>query len=165
MSSTFILAIDQGTSGTKAIVFDRDGRIVAEVTEPLTSLFPSPGFVEQDPVAIYRNVLAAVKTCLNRFRANVSPDLTQIRCCGISNQRETFCMWTAAGAPLCHAVVWQCKRSVEICTPQGSSIEQDVIQRTGLIMDPCSGPKLIWLYENDPQIRVAVDTGKPGSAP
>ena len=68
MSNTFILAIDQGTSGTKAIVFDREGRMVAKGTEPLASSFPSPGFVEQDPLGIYQNVLAAVKTCLEQFQ-------------------------------------------------------------------------------------------------
>ncbi len=162
MSNTFILAIDQGTSGTKAIVFDREGRMVANGTEPLASSFPSVGYVEQDPIGIYQNVLAAVRTCLERFRAEVSTDLTQIACCGISNQRETFCLWTPSGAPLCNAVVWQCKRSVEVCNRlRGSSIEQDVIQRTGLIVDPYfSGTKLIWLYENAPRIRQAIDAGQ-----
>jgi glycerol kinase len=162
MSGTFILAIDQGTSGTKAIVFDREGRMVARATEPLPSSFPSPGFVEQDPLGIYQNVLAAVKTCLERFRADVSPDLTQIACCGISNQRETFCLWTPSGTLLCNAIVWQCKRSVEICNRlKGSTVEQEVIKRTGLIMDPYfSGTKLIWLCENNPRIREAVNAGE-----
>lgn len=161
MSDTYILAIDQGTSGTKAVVFDREARIVAGATEPLASSFPSPGFVEQDPLGIYHNVLAAVKACFDRFRMNVSPDLTRIACCGISNQRETFCLWTHSGAPLCNAVVWQCKRSVEICNRlKGSSVEAEVVRRTGLIMDPYfSGTKLLWLCENDRQIREAVDAG------
>ncbi|MBN2131490.1 MAG: glycerol kinase, partial [Sedimentisphaerales bacterium] len=162
MSESFILAIDQGTSGTKAIVFDRNARIVAEATEPLASSFPAPGFVEQDPVGIYQNVLTAVKTCIERFRADVPADLSQIACCGISNQRETFCLWTTAGAPLCNAIVWQCKRSVDICSRlKGSTVEAEVIKRTGLIIDPYfSGTKLIWLYENDPRIRKAVDAGE-----
>ncbi len=162
MSSTFILAIDQGTSGTKAIVFDREGRLVARATEPLPSSFPSPGFVEQDPLGIYENVLAAVRACLAQFRTSVSEDLTQIVCCGISNQRETFCLWETSGRPLCNAIVWQCKRSVEICNRlKGSSVEAEVVKRTGLIMDPYfSGTKLLWLCENDPRIREAVDAGQ-----
>jgi glycerol kinase len=162
MSSTFILAIDQGTSGTKAVVFDRAGRIVAKATEPLASSFPSPGFVEQDPLEIYQNVLASVKACLNQFRANVSDDLTQIVTCGISNQRETFCLWEASGTPLCNAIVWQCKRSVGICNRlKGSAIEEEVAKRTGLIIDPYfSGTKLIWLYENDPRVREAIGAGR-----
>ena len=161
MSNTFILAIDQGTSGTKAIVFDREGRMVAQATEPLSSSFPAPGLVEQDPRGIYLNVLAAVKVCLERFRADVSPDLTQIACCGISNQRETFCLWTPSGTPLCDAIVWQCKRSVDICSRlKDTSVEQEVVQRTGLIVDPYfSGTKVLWLYENDPRIRAAIDAG------
>ncbi len=162
MSSTFILAVDQGTSGTKAIVFDRAGRLVAKATEPLASSFPSPGFVEQDPVEIYRNVLASVKACLDQFRANVSDDLTQIVTCGISNQRETFCLWEASGTPLCNAIVWQCKRSVEICDRlKNSGIEEEVAKRTGLIIDPYfSGTKLLWLCEYEPRVRKAIDAGQ-----
>jgi glycerol kinase len=162
MSGSFILAIDQGTSGTKAIVFDREGHPVARATEPLSSSFPSPGFVEQDPLGIYRNVLAAVRACLVQFRTRVSEDLTPIVCCGIANQRETFCLWETSGSPLCNAIVWQCKRSVEICNRlRGSSLEAEVVKRTGLIMDPYfSGTKLLWLCENDPRIRAAVHAGR-----
>ncbi len=162
MSNTYILAIDQGTSGTKAVVFDQASRIVAKATEPLASSFPRPGFVEQDPAEIYRNVLASVKTCLEQFRTNVSDDLTQIVTCGISNQRETLCLWDTSGKPLCNAIVWQCKRSVDICNRlKGSTVEQEVVKRTGLIIDPYfSGTKLIWLYENDPRIKKAIDAGR-----
>lgn len=162
MSGDYILAIDQGTSGTKAIVFDRDGRLVAQATESLSSSFPSPGFVEQDPLGIYGNVLAAVRACVERFQADVSPDLTRITCCGISNQRETFCLWTPSGTPLCNAIVWQCKRSVDVCNRlRGSSTEAEVVRRTGLVMDPYfSGTKLLWLCENEPRIRKAVSVGE-----
>ncbi len=162
MSDAFILAIDQGTSGTKAVVFDREGQIVAKATELLASSFPSPGFVEQDPDGIYRNVLAAVKECLREFATNVSADLTRIVTCGISNQRETFCLWEESGAPLCPAVVWQCKRSVEICNRlKDQGLAGAVSQRTGLIIDPYfSGTKLIWLHENSPRVREAIDTGR-----
>ncbi len=162
MSDTFILAIDQGTSGTKAVVFDPAGRIVAKATQPLASSFPTPGFVEQDPLEIYRNVLASVKTCLDEFRTNVSDDLSRIVACGISNQRETLCLWDASGTPLGNAIVWQCKRSVDICNRlKGSTIEQEVVKRTGLIIDPYfSGTKLIWLCENDARIKDAIDAGQ-----
>jgi len=125
MNNTYLLAIDQGTSATKAVVFNTEGRIVAKGTEPLASYYPQPGFVEQEPLEIYQNVLAAVKSCLAQFRAEVSSDVSRIRTCGISNQRETFCLWDAEGRPLCPALVWQCKRSVNICNRlQGSSLEQ-----------------------------------------
>ena len=117
MESRYILAIDQGTSGTKAVVFDDQGRVAAKATEPLKSYFPRPGFVEQDPQEIYDNVLAAVKACLEEFRSasGGSETLDAIAACGISNQRETFVLWEASAEPLCNAVVWQCKRSVDIC--------------------------------------------------
>jgi glycerol kinase len=161
MSENFILAVDQGTSATKTVAFDTHGRIVAQATEPLKSHFPQPGFVEQDPLEIYQNVLASVKTCLDRFREAVSHDLTKIKTCGISNQRETFVLWDRSGRPLSNAVVWQCKRSVDVCSRlKESGLEKEVKTRTGLIIDPYfSGTKLIWLYEKDPRIRKAIDSG------
>lgn len=162
MKDTYLLAIDQGTSATKAIIFDAEGRIAAKGSEPLASCYPRPGFVEQDPLEIYRNVLAAVKSCLARFQAGVSPDLSQIVTCGISNQRETFCLWDESGRPRCPAIVWQCKRSADICNRlRGSSLEQAINHRTGLIADPYfSGTKLIWLCEQSPEIRSAVESGQ-----
>ena len=162
MSTAFILAVDQGTSGTKAVVFDVSGRIVAKATEPLASCFPRPGFVEQDPVEIYRNVLAAVNACLNAFKAVVSDDVGAIATCGISNQRETFVLWDESGQPLCNAIVWQCKRSVDICDRlKGTELEDQIKRRTGLIVDPYfSGTKLLWLCENDPHVAEAIHAGK-----
>ena len=162
MSETFILAVDQGTSGTKSVVFDTQGCIVAKAAQPLKSYFPQPGFVEQDPVEIYQNVLASAKECLNQYRQAVSYDLTNIKTCGISNQRETFLLWDHSGQPLSNAVVWQCKRSVEICSRlKNSGLEEEVSSRTGLIIDPYfSGTKIIWLYENDERIRNLIDSGK-----
>ena len=161
MNETFILAVDQGTSATKTVVFDKCGRIVAKATEPLKSYFPQPGFVEQKPLEIYQNVLASVKKCLNQYREAVSDDLTKIKTCGISNQRETFLLWDKSGRPLSNAVVWQCKRSVEICSRlKKTSLEQEINKRTGLIIDPYfSGTKIIWLYENDQRIRNVIDSG------
>ena len=162
MDETFILAVDQGTSATKTVVFDTQGQIVAQATEPLKSYFPQPGFVEQEPLEIYQNVLASVKECLNQYRKTVSQDLTKVKTCGISNQRETFLIWDHSGRPLCKAVVWQCKRSVEICSRlKKSNLEKEVNNRTGLIIDPYfSGSKIIWLYENDHRIRNSIDSGE-----
>jgi glycerol kinase len=162
MDSRYILAIDQGTSGTKAIVFDGQGRVAAQATEPLKSFFPHPGFVEQDPLEIYRNVLAAVKACLWEFQLSTTMTLDAIAACGISNQRETFVLWDASGEPLCNAVVWQCKRSVAICERlKGSAIEGEIRRRTGLIVDPYfSGTKLLWLQENDSRIAEVIRAGR-----
>jgi glycerol kinase len=161
MSDSYILAIDQGTSGTKTVIFNIQGEIIAKATEPLKSYFPRSGFVEQNPLEIYQNVLSSIEMCLNEFTKKASRNLKDIACCGISNQRETFVLWDTSGHPLYNAIVWQCKRSVEICNRlKGTELESQVRDKTGLIIDPYfSGTKLLWLYENDAQIKNAVDAG------
>lgn len=162
MSSDYILAIDQGTSGTKAVVFDVNGRVVAKATEPLRSSFPRPGFVEQDPLEIYENVLASVRKCIGGFENATAAASSAIATCGISNQRETLVLWDESGQPLCNAVVWQCKRSVDICDRlKDTEVEKQIKERTGLIVDPYfSGTKLLWLRENDPHVAEAIRAGK-----
>jgi glycerol kinase len=162
MKSQYILAIDQGTSGTKTVIFDSEGQIVAKAAEPLKSCFPQPGFVEQNPIEINQTVLSSVKRCLKEFVETTSSSLTEITCCGISNQRETFVLWDDSGEPLCNAVVWQCKRSVDICNRmKDSEAEGEVVGRTGLIVDPYfSGTKLIWLCENNSRVKNAVHAGR-----
>jgi glycerol kinase len=89
MQNSCILAIDQGTSGTKTVLFDGKGQIVAKAGSPLKSYFPHPGFVEQESEEIYQSVIQSVKQCLENFRAQ-NGKITDIVTCGISNQRETF---------------------------------------------------------------------------
>ena len=162
MNETYIMAVDQGTSGTKTVVFDTQGQIMAQATEPLKSYFPRPGFVEQDPEEIFQNVLASARACVAQYGEAVSPDLTRIKTCGISNQRETFLLWDAQGIPLSQAIVWQCKRSVEICNRlKDSPLEHKIKQRTGLMIDPYfSGTKLLWLYENANRVKQAIEAGQ-----
>jgi glycerol kinase len=154
MGADCILAIDQGTSGTKTIIVNSQGEIIRKTEVELKSYFPKSGFVEQDPEQIYQNVLDSVRRCLEEFTC-------RIICCGISNQRETFLLWDDSGQPLCPAVVWQCKRSIEICERlRRTGIEQEIKERTGLIIDPYfSGTKLIWLYENNPSVKNAILQG------
>ncbi|MDT0677632.1 FGGY-family carbohydrate kinase [Autumnicola musiva] len=155
----YILSIDQGTSGTKAIIFNTHGEVVTKATEPLKSHYPETGFVEQDPEEIYRNVLAAVEKCYSEFRQQFPEDNHKILSCGISNQRETFVVWDGEGKPLHQAVVWQCKRSNEICTQlQERQLEDTISSKTGLIIDPYfSATKVVWLYQNHKNFRNAVD--------
>ena len=157
----YILAIDQGTSSTKTIVFDSDGKLVARGSEPLRSYHSDGGFVEQDAEEIYQNVLISVKKCLAEFQAK-GLDITSIKACGISNQRETFVVWDEAGKPLYNAVVWQCKRSIAICERlKKQGIEPAIREKTGLLADPYfSASKMIWLYENVSDIKAAVDNGR-----
>jgi len=162
MGDKYILAVDQGTSGTKTVIFDSAGRIVSKATSELKSYYPQVGFVEQDPDEIHRSVLDSVRLCLEEFTKDDSRRREDITCCGISNQRETFVLWDQNGNPISNAIVWQCKRSVEICERlKAAGLEDEVRGRTGLIIDPYfSGTKLIWLYENDAKIRDAIDAGQ-----
>ena len=160
MANTYILAIDQGTSSTKTIIFDALGRVVCKATEQLKTHYLEGGFVEQDPQEIYTNVLTSVKNCLAEFE-KTGGDLADIKTCGISNQRETFVVWDAQGKPLYNAVVWQCKRSVQVCNDLlAQGLEGDIRSKTGLIIDPYfSGTKMIWLNQQVPAVTEAVNNG------
>jgi glycerol kinase len=156
----YILSIDQGTSSTKTIVFDAQGKAVARASEPLKTHYLKDGYVEQEPEDIWQNVLASVKKCIDDFKAN-GGDPAHITACGISNQRETFVVWDKDGVPLYNAVVWQCKRSVAICEQLAANGMQETIKtKTGLIIDPYfSGTKLIWLNRHVPAVRDAINKG------
>jgi glycerol kinase len=160
MTTKYILAIDQGTSSTKTTIFDLQGTPIAKGHVALETYFLEDGFVEQDPEEIYQNVLSSVSNCITDFKKN-NGDVNEIVSVGISNQRETFIVWDESGKPLHNAVVWQCKRSIKICNRLISEGLKDVIKTsTGLLIDPYfSGTKLIWLYENDLNIKTAVDEG------
>lgn len=155
-----LLSIDQGTSSTKTLLFDEAGQILARASEPLKTAYLSDGFVEQDPEEVLGNVLISVEKCLTDFKSK-GYDLSLITACGISNQRETFVLWDKTGKPLYNAVVWQCKRSVSICERlKQEGLEAEITQKTGLILDPYfSGTKLLWLYENNPEVKEAIDAG------
>lgn len=156
----YILAIDQGTSSTKTIIFDEAGKAVARGIEPLKTYYTEGGFAEQDPQSIYENVLVSVKQCLVDF-VSKGYDPALIAACGISNQRETFVVWDKQGVPLYNAVVWQCKRSVDICEDLKAQGVADIIKsKTGLLIDPYfSATKLMWLNENVPAVKEAIQGG------
>ncbi len=158
--SSYILAIDQGTSSTKTLLINEKGEAVARSVESLTS-YHTNGFAEQVPDEILNNALASVSSCIQAFK-DQGGDVKQIKACGISNQRETFIVWDKTGTPLYNAVLWQCKRSVEICERlKKQGLDQTIKEKTGLIIDPYfSGTKLIWLYENVDKIKQAVDSGE-----
>ncbi|GAB3925479.1 FGGY family carbohydrate kinase [Larkinella terrae] len=160
MQHSYILAIDQGTSSTKTLLFDEQGGVAARALEPLQTRYYGDGYVEQDPDEIYRNVLTSVGKCLGVFAAQ-GGEFQSIRACGISNQRETFVVWDQTGKPLYNALVWQCKRSIDVCERlKAEGLEEVVKAKTGLFIDPYfSGTKLIWLYENNETVRQAVDAG------
>jgi glycerol kinase len=157
----YILAIDQGTSSTKSLIFDEQGLAIAKGAENLHTHYLANGFVEQEPEVIYQNVLASVQKCLQQF-AEKGFDKNHIAAIGISNQRETFVVWDQNGKPLYNAVVWQCKRSVQVCEElKQLGMRSIVQQKTGLVIDPYfSATKLIWLNQQHELVRNAIKNKK-----
>jgi glycerol kinase len=157
----YILAIDQGTSSTKSLIFDEQGLAIAKGAENLHTHYLANGFVEQEPEVIYQNVLASVQKCLQQF-AEKGFDKNHIAAIGISNQRETFVVWDQNGKPLYNAVVWQCKRSVQVCEElKQLGMRSIVQQKTGLVIDPYfSATKLIWLNQQHELIRNTIKNKK-----
>jgi len=157
----YILAIDQGTSSTKTILFDESGQAAAKGSVDLKTNYFDNGFVEQNPEDIYQNVLDSVTECLNDFTKK-GLNISDIVSCGISNQRETFILWDKDGKALAPAVVWACKRSITICTDLIEKGQNDLIkQKTGLLLDPYfSGTKLLWLVQNDAELKEKLINGE-----
>ena len=139
-----VLAIDQGTTNTKAIVVDREGRILARASAPVEIAFPKPAWVEQNAVAIWEGVELVTDSCLKQ----ISPDRPRVL--GISNQRETVLIWDRrSGEPLGPAVVWQCRRTADFCQElRDRGLEPFLRERTGLTIDPLfSATKARWLLK------------------
>jgi glycerol kinase len=149
---SLILSIDQGTTGTTVIVVGDDGRVLGRGYAPVEVSFPQPGWVEQDPEAIWRSLVAPTQAALAAAGARAS-DLAAV---GITNQRETTVLWErATGRPLLPAIVWQCRRTTDMCrrlTAEG--YERLVADRTGLVIDPYfSATKIRWALDHDPELR------------
>ena len=143
----YILAIDQGTTGSRAIVYDRQGNQVASAYQEFTQHFPQPGWVEHDPEEIWQSVLNCVRSVL----LQVEPG--SIAAIGVTNQRETTVVWDRrSGEPIYNAIVWQCRRTSERCEDlKRSSLGLEISRRTGLPIDAYfSGTKIEWLLTNVP---------------
>ncbi len=157
----YVLAIDQGTSGTKSIIFDDSGQMVARGSAALHTDHFENGFVEQNPADIFQNVMDAVRECVEEFVRN-GHDVSDVVSCGISNQRETFLLWDKEGKALSPAVVWACKRSKGICQDLKKRGQEAIIhEKTGLIIDPYfSATKLLWLLDHDPGLNRQIQAGE-----
>jgi len=144
----YVLAIDQGTSSSRAIVFDGAGREVAAAQRPFDQFFPHDGWVEQDPEALWKATLEAGREAIGA--SGVAPN--SLGAIGIANQRETTLVWDArTGAPVGNAVVWQDRRTAERCErARSEGIEPELVDITGLLIDPYfSSTKLEWLLARD----------------
>ena len=154
----YVLALDQGTTSSRAILFDQSGRIAGVEQREFPQLFPSPGLVEHDPEAIWSSQVETAREVLRRARVPAS-DVVAI---GITNQRETTLVWDrATGRPIYNAIVWQSRLTVPICEELTSrGLAETVRAKTGLVIDAYfSGTKLKWLLDNVPGARSRAERG------
>ena len=155
----YILALDQGTTSSRAILFDRQGQVAATAQHEYPQHFPQPGWVEHDPLDIWHSQLACAREVLAESGVNAS----QVAAIGIANQRETTVVWDRnTGQPLCHAIVWQDRRTAEICDALRAAGHASLIQRkTGLELDAYfSATKLQWLLTHVPGARIRAERGE-----
>lgn len=159
MMKKYVLAIDQGTTGSTAMVFDREGTPLAKANEEFPQYFPRGGWVEHDPEEIWRSVLSTTEKAF----AEAGISAADLACLGITNQRETSVFWRRGTVePYSRAIVWQCRRSAEICERlKLEGLEEEFRARTGLVLDPYfSGTKITWMMENDPEFARAAEAGE-----
>ncbi len=152
-----VLAIDQGTTNTKVLLFDEAARVVAQASRPLGIEFPRPGWVEQDARAIWRSVEEALSDCL------AAAGRIDIAAVAVTNQRETVLLWDRkTGSPVGPAIVWQCRRTTEFCdTLRARGLQPQLEAATGLTIDPLfSASKLRWLLTTVPDAMRRAEQGE-----
>ncbi|MHA6251784.1 glycerol kinase GlpK [Oceanobacillus sp. CAU 1775] len=159
MSEKFILAIDQGTTSSRAILYNHQGDIVMTAQHEFEQFFPQPGWVEHDASEIWTSVLACIANCIRK--ADISP--TQIAGIGITNQRETTVVWDReTGKPIYRAIVWQSRQTETICKELAEAGHEELIRKkTGLLIDPYfSGTKVKWILDNVEGAREKAENGQ-----
>lgn len=147
MSEKFIMAIDQGTTSTRAMIFDRSGKIINKAQEKFTQIYPQPGWVEHNPEEIWEST----KTVMSSVLQGIKIDAQDIAGIGITNQRETTLIWDRnTGEPIFNAIVWQCRRTTDMCSKlKQRGLEEKFQQKTGLLLDPYfSGTKIKWILDH-----------------
>lgn len=155
----YVLALDQGTTSSRAIVFDQDARIVSSAACEFTQNFPKPGWVEHDPEEIWTSQIRAAKAALSKSGIEIA----NVKGIGITNQRETAVVWEkGTGRPLARAIVWQCRRTADICEQlRKEGHEEEIRRRTGLTIDPYfSGTKVCWFLKEVPGLRAKAEAGE-----
>ena len=155
----YLMALDQGTTSSRCIIFDRTGRVVAKVGREFTQYFPQEGYVEHDAEEIFESQLSVAKRALQE--SGVSP--AQIAAIGITNQRETTVVWEKkTGRPICHAIVWQCRRTAPECEKlRAAGWEPAIKQKTGLPIDPYfSATKLDYILSHVEGARKRAEAGE-----
>lgn len=152
---TYLLAIDQGTTGTTSLLIDaKTLKVIDKEKYDYRQIFPKPGWVEHDLNDIWESVTISVQTVLKRSQV----DPKNIMAIGITNQRETTCAFTKKGKPLHNAIVWQDRRTADYCEQRAESYNKVCKPKTGLPLDPYfSGTKMRWLLDNVPAVKTALD--------
>ncbi len=146
-NKNYIIALDQGTTSSRAIIFDRDANVVSTAQSEFVQHYPQAGWVEHDPMEIF----ATQTACMTKALAQADLHHNQIAAIGITNQRETTVIWERdTGRPIYNAIVWQCRRSTEICQQlKRDGLEEYIKDTTGLVIDPYfSGSKVKWILDN-----------------
>ena len=159
MKGKFLLAIDQGTSSSRTVIYDHSARVVASVQQEFPQLYPKPGWVEHDPEAIWSSVTAVTRGALQKAGAEAR-DISAI---GITNQRETTIIWDRdTGKPVYNAIVWQDRRTAETCQSlKDDGVEAIICEKTGLRLDPYfSGTKIAWILDNVDGVRERAESGR-----
>lgn len=157
--SKYLMALDQGTTSSRCILFDLRGKICSEVHREFTQHFPKDGWVEHDPIQIWETQVSVAYEAMLRVGATYQ-DIAAI---GISNQRETVVVWEkSTGKPICNAIVWQCRRTAKKCDDlKASGAEAEIRERTGLLVDPYfSATKLAWILDNVRGAREKAENGE-----
>ena len=155
----YILALDQGTTSSRAIVFNHDGAIVSIAQQEFPQIYPAPGLVEHDPEAIWDSQLAVAREALRKADAQAG----DVAALGITNQRETAVVWEkATGKPVFNAIVWQSRLTVPICEAlTAKGFDKEIRGRTGLVTDAYfSGTTVKWILDNVPGVREKAEQGE-----
>jgi len=154
----YVLALDQGTTSSRAIVFGRDGRAITSAQQEFPQLYPSPGHVEHDPEAIWNSQLQTARSAIAQAKLTAA----DIAAVGLTNQRETTILWDRhTGKPVANAIVWQSRITADICQQlKSDGLEELFRARTGLVLDPYfSGTKIRYLLDRDPDLRAKAERG------
>ena len=159
MNSKYVLALDAGTSSSRAILFDHAGHIVSVSQKEFRQIYPKPGWVEHDPIEIWETQRAVAREAIEKTGATPA----EISAIGITNQRETTVVWNReTGKPVYNAIVWQCRRTSEYCDDlKRRGLADSIREKTGLIPDAYfSGTKIRWILENIPGARADAEAGR-----
>lgn len=155
----YVLSIDEGTTSARAILFDKDAKPISVAQHEFTQIYPKPSYVEHNPMEIYSAQVCALTECITRVGVNPK----EIAAVGITNQRETVIVWDkTTGEPIYNAIVWQCRRTADICEDlKAQGLEEYIIKTTGLKIDAYfSATKIKWILDNVKDARKKAEKGQ-----